>query len=111
MTWHNLRQQNVKPTGKPNLCLADFIAPRDCGVKDYIGAFAVTEVRVAPNYVDLDVLGGGTLYWSPDGPRLWRFWPVASDLPWWYRWVGRPISGRWVAEPVDPRALAADFIR
>lgn len=42
MTWHNLRQQNVKPTGKPNLCLADFIAPRDCGVKDYIGAFAVT---------------------------------------------------------------------
>jgi 5-methyltetrahydrofolate--homocysteine methyltransferase len=42
MTWHNLRQQNVKPTGKPNLCLADFIAPRDSGVKDYIGAFAVT---------------------------------------------------------------------
>ncbi|MEK6592725.1 MAG: methionine synthase [Pseudomonadota bacterium] len=42
MTWHNLRQQNVKPTGKPNLCLADFIAPKDSGVKDYIGAFAVT---------------------------------------------------------------------
>jgi 5-methyltetrahydrofolate--homocysteine methyltransferase len=42
MTWHNLRQQNVKPTGNPNLCLADFIAPRGSGVKDYIGAFAVT---------------------------------------------------------------------
>jgi 5-methyltetrahydrofolate--homocysteine methyltransferase len=42
MTWHNLRQQNVKPTGNPNLCLADFVAPRDSGVKDYIGAFAVT---------------------------------------------------------------------
>ena len=42
MTWHNLRQQNVKPTGRPNLCLADFIAPKGSGVADYIGAFAVT---------------------------------------------------------------------
>jgi 5-methyltetrahydrofolate--homocysteine methyltransferase len=42
MTWHNLRQQNVKPTGNPNLCLADFIAPKASGAKDHIGAFAVT---------------------------------------------------------------------
>jgi 5-methyltetrahydrofolate--homocysteine methyltransferase len=42
MTWHNLRQQNVKPTGRPNFCLADFIAPRGAGVNDYIGGFAVT---------------------------------------------------------------------
>jgi 5-methyltetrahydrofolate--homocysteine methyltransferase len=42
MTLHNLRQQNVKPTGRPNLCLADFIAPQGSGVADYIGAFAVT---------------------------------------------------------------------
>src|SRR4051812_33754609 len=42
MTWHNLRQQNIKPTGRPNLCLGDFIAPKESGVKDYIGAFAVT---------------------------------------------------------------------
>jgi len=42
MTWHNLRQQNVKPPGRPNQCLADFIAPKDSGVRDYIGAFAVT---------------------------------------------------------------------
>ena len=42
MTWHNLRQQNVKPGGRPNLCLGDFIAPKASGVKDYIGAFAVT---------------------------------------------------------------------
>ena len=42
MTWHNLRQQNVKPTGNPNLGLADFLAPRGSGVKDYVGAFAVT---------------------------------------------------------------------
>jgi 5-methyltetrahydrofolate--homocysteine methyltransferase len=42
MTWHNLRQQNRKPTGNPNLCLGDFIAPKDSGVTDFIGAFAVT---------------------------------------------------------------------
>jgi len=42
MTWHNLRQQNHKPAGRPNLCLADFVAPKDSGARDYIGAFAVT---------------------------------------------------------------------
>ena len=42
MTWHNLRQQNQKPTGNPNLSLADFVAPKDSGIKDYLGAFAVT---------------------------------------------------------------------
>jgi len=42
MTWHNLRQQMVKPKDKPNLSLGDFIAPKESGVPDYIGAFAVT---------------------------------------------------------------------
>jgi 5-methyltetrahydrofolate--homocysteine methyltransferase len=42
MTWHNLRQQNEKPTGNPNLCVADFVAPKGSGVRDYVGAFAVT---------------------------------------------------------------------
>ncbi|MDB5862918.1 MAG: methionine synthase, partial [Betaproteobacteria bacterium] len=42
MTWHNLRQQAEKPTGNPNLSLGDFIATRESGVPDYIGAFAVT---------------------------------------------------------------------
>ena len=42
MTYHALRQQTEKPEGKPNLCLADFVAPRDSGIKDYVGAFAVT---------------------------------------------------------------------
>ena len=41
MTWHNLRQQNRKPTGRANQCLADFIAPKESGVADWIGAFAV----------------------------------------------------------------------
>ncbi len=42
MTWHNLRQQTKKPADIPNYCLADFFAPKETGVADYIGAFAVT---------------------------------------------------------------------
>jgi 5-methyltetrahydrofolate--homocysteine methyltransferase len=42
MTWHNLRQQNQKPTGRANQCLADFIAPKETGVPDWIGAFSVS---------------------------------------------------------------------
>jgi 5-methyltetrahydrofolate--homocysteine methyltransferase len=42
LAWHNLRQQNERPPGKPNYCLADFVAPKASGVKDYLGAFAVT---------------------------------------------------------------------
>jgi len=37
-----LRQQTPHPGDRANLSLADFIAPRDSGVSDYIGAFAVT---------------------------------------------------------------------
>jgi 5-methyltetrahydrofolate--homocysteine methyltransferase len=39
---HTLRQQSEKPQGQPNLALADFVAPQDCGRTDYVGAFAVT---------------------------------------------------------------------
>jgi 5-methyltetrahydrofolate--homocysteine methyltransferase len=39
---HHLRQQADKPAERPNLSLADFIAPRDSGVQDWIGGFAVT---------------------------------------------------------------------
>ncbi|MFV1984244.1 MAG: methionine synthase [Thiohalomonadales bacterium] len=39
---HHLRQQTVRPPGKPNRCLSDFVAPVETGKKDYIGAFVVT---------------------------------------------------------------------
>ncbi len=39
---HTLRQQMAKQAGRPNLALADFVAPADSGVTDWIGAFAVT---------------------------------------------------------------------
>jgi 5-methyltetrahydrofolate--homocysteine methyltransferase len=41
-TFHFLRQQMNRRRQAPNHCLADYIAPRDAGVDDYMGAFAVT---------------------------------------------------------------------
>jgi 5-methyltetrahydrofolate--homocysteine methyltransferase len=44
--WHNLRQQSERPVvdgvRRPNRCLADYVAPKDTGVADYVGCFAVT---------------------------------------------------------------------
>jgi len=40
--FHALRQQKENQRGKPQLSLADFVAPRSSGLVDYVGAFAVT---------------------------------------------------------------------
>jgi 5-methyltetrahydrofolate--homocysteine methyltransferase len=54
-----LRQQADKPPGRPNFCLADFVAPKSTGLIDHVGAFAVTagigiEPRVAAFEADND---------------------------------------------------------
>jgi 5-methyltetrahydrofolate--homocysteine methyltransferase len=41
-TFHTLRQQMARDSGKANLALADFVAPKETGVADYLGGFAVT---------------------------------------------------------------------
>ncbi len=41
-TLHTLRQQVSHPDDRPNFALADFVAPHASGLKDHIGAFAVT---------------------------------------------------------------------
>ncbi|HSK53610.1 MAG TPA: vitamin B12 dependent-methionine synthase activation domain-containing protein, partial [Clostridia bacterium] len=41
-TFRTLRQQMAKPAGRPNVALADFVAPVETGLADYVGAFAVT---------------------------------------------------------------------
>ena len=56
---HMLRQQAEKRTGGPYQSLADYIAPRDSGLADYVGGFAVTaglgaEVKVEAFKKDLD---------------------------------------------------------
>jgi 5-methyltetrahydrofolate--homocysteine methyltransferase len=58
--FHFLRQQMKKGDGRPNYCLADFTAPVESGVADYVGAFAVTtghgvEERVAAFEAEQDV--------------------------------------------------------
>jgi 5-methyltetrahydrofolate--homocysteine methyltransferase len=44
--WHSLRQQAERPVidgvRRPNRSLADYVAPKDSGVADYLGCFAVT---------------------------------------------------------------------
>ena len=41
-TFRTLRQQMEKPPGRPNVALADYVAPAETGLADYVGAFAVT---------------------------------------------------------------------
>ena len=41
-TFITLRQQSQKTAGAPNIALADFIAPKDSGIQDYMGCFCVT---------------------------------------------------------------------
>ncbi len=41
-TQYTLRQQTKKAEGVPNYALSDFIAPKESGIKDYIGCFVVT---------------------------------------------------------------------
>jgi len=41
-TFLSLRQQSKKAEGKPNIALADFIAPKDSGIQDYMGCFCVS---------------------------------------------------------------------
>lgn len=42
ITFLTLRQQSQKTEGAPNIALADFIAPKDSGIQDYVGCFCVT---------------------------------------------------------------------
>jgi 5-methyltetrahydrofolate--homocysteine methyltransferase len=57
MTWRNLRQQNHKPEGRANLCLADFVAPKASGVRDWIGAFAVSAGGIERRVAELEARG------------------------------------------------------
>ena len=41
LTWHGLRQQTEKPSSEFNKCLADYVAPLEANLPDYVGCFAV----------------------------------------------------------------------
>ncbi|MBS0010741.1 MAG: methionine synthase, partial [Bacteroidales bacterium] len=44
LVFNFLRNQEVRDDGRPNLCLADFVAPEDAGVADHAGLFVVSAV-------------------------------------------------------------------
>ncbi|NGP77420.1 methionine synthase [Balneolaceae bacterium YR4-1] len=50
-TFHTIRQQAKKRKGEPNKALADFVAPKESGVEDYMGGFAATAGIGAPELV------------------------------------------------------------
>ena len=50
-TLHHLRQQGEQRHGLPHRSLADFVAPRDSGVPDWVGGFAVTAGTGVPDRV------------------------------------------------------------
>jgi len=51
---HGIRQQHAKADGKPNLSIADFVAPAGSGVADHVGGFVVTagpeEIAIAERF-------------------------------------------------------------
>ncbi len=60
---HHLRQQGEHRPGVPNRCLADYVAPKETGLKDYIGLFAVTagfgtQERIAQFKAEIDDYSG-----------------------------------------------------
>ncbi len=75
-TLHNLRQQGAHREGVPNRSLGDFVAPRETGLPDHVGAFAVT--------AGLGGSPGSTPSRRPTTttPRsCWRPWPIAWPRP------------------------------
>ncbi len=110
LTWHNLRQQSVRPVVdgvmRPNRSLADFIAPKDSGVADYIGMFAVTagigvEAKEKQFLADLDDYSAIMLKALAD--RLAEAFAEALHAR-----VRREIWGYAASEALDNEALIAE---
>ncbi len=108
-TWRNLRQQNERPAGKPNYCLADFVAPRESGLRDYVGAFAVTtgggvEERVAAYKAANDDYSALMLKSLAD--RL-----AEAFAEWLHRKVRTELWGYAAGEALDNAALIREEYR
>jgi len=108
-TLHFLRQQADKPPGRPDFCLADFIAPSGTGVEDWIGAFAVTagigiDAHVARFEADHDDYNAILLKALAD-----RFAEAAAE--WLHRKVRRETWGYAADEALDSEALIDERYR
>jgi 5-methyltetrahydrofolate--homocysteine methyltransferase len=109
LTWRNLRQQNERPPGKPNYDLADFVAPLESGLRDYVGAFAVTaglgvEQKVAEFKAKNDDYSA--LMVQALGDRL-----AEAFAEWLHRVVRRELWGYAADESLDSAALIREEYR
>jgi 5-methyltetrahydrofolate--homocysteine methyltransferase len=108
MTWHNLRQQNERPAGKPNYGLADYVAPK--GVRpDWLGGFAVTaglgiEKKLAEFAANKDDYGAIMLKALAD--RL-----AEAFAEWLHVKVRRELWGYAPDEALDAAALVREEYR
>ena len=114
LTWHGLRQQTEKQEDaqgrlRPSRCLADFIAPAGSGVRDYIGAFAVTagigvdarEAQFLAQHDDYSVIMLKAL-----ADRL-----AEACAEWLHQRVRRDLWGYAPDEALDNNALIAEQYR
>ncbi len=107
-TWRNLRQQNQRPTGKPNYALADFVAPKGTHA-DWLGGFAVTaglgiEQKLAEFAAAKDDYSAIMLKVLAD--RL-----AEAFAEWLHRKVRRELWGYAADEMLDTKALVREEYR
>jgi 5-methyltetrahydrofolate--homocysteine methyltransferase len=80
MTWYGLRQQTEKHVidgvMRPSRCLADFVAPKDSGIADYAGMFAVTA-----GWVSRRRKKPSSTRWTTTRPSCSKAWPTAWPRP------------------------------
>jgi 5-methyltetrahydrofolate--homocysteine methyltransferase len=108
-TLHCLRQQAEKPDDRPNLCLADFVAPAGSGREDHVGAFAVNaglgiEPHLARFEADHDDYNAILLKSLAD-----RFAESAAE--WLHRMVRTTLWGYAPDESLDVEALVREQYR
>ena len=108
-TVHCLRQQMQRPPGRPNLSMADYVAPADSGLIDYMGMFAVTAgvgldevvARYEADHDDYNVILAKAL-----ADRL-----AESLAEYMHRCVRRELWGYAPDEDLDNEALIAEGYR
>jgi 5-methyltetrahydrofolate--homocysteine methyltransferase len=105
-TLHNLRKQGRQPAGKYNECLADYVAPKETGIADYIGGFAATagigiDAKLAEFEADHDDYNGIMLKALAD--RL-----AEALTEWLHRKVRRELWGYAANESLSNEELIAE---
>ncbi|MBK7172681.1 MAG: methionine synthase [Bacteroidales bacterium] len=105
-TFHFLRNQEEKEPGVPNLCLADFIAPADSGVKDYMGFFAVT----AGIGIDkrAEIFAAGNDDYSAIMIKILADRFAEGLIEWLHKWVRREFWGYVPDENIQVEAMLAE---